>query len=59
MDELLQEALDGMGFGLEALTKSSLEEFERDMDTLSAGLDHLPSEYRGTYSREDIYLEHD
>jgi hypothetical protein len=37
----------------------SLEEFERDMDLLTQGLENLPSEYQGTYSREDIYLDHD
>ena len=35
----------------------SLEEFERDMDLLAEGLEHLPIHYRGTYSREDIYLD--
>lgn len=35
----------------------SLEEFERDMDLLAEGLEHLPVNYRGTYSREDIYLD--
>jgi hypothetical protein len=37
----------------------SLEEFERDMDLLAEGLEHLPMQYRGTYSREDIYLDDD
>lgn len=35
----------------------SLVEFERDMDLLAEGLEHLPIQYRGTYSREDIYLD--
>ena len=39
--------------------KISLEDFERDMDLLAQGLDHLPTEYQGTYSREDIYSDHD
>jgi hypothetical protein len=38
-------------------TGFSLEEFERDMDLLAEGLEHLPAQYRGTYSREDIYLD--
>lgn len=37
----------------------SLEDFERDMDLLGQGLDHLPSEYQGNYPREDIYSDHD
>lgn len=39
--------------------KISLEDFERDMDLLAQGLDHLLTEYQGTYSREDIYSDHD
>jgi hypothetical protein len=39
--------------------KISLEDFERDMDLMAQGLDHLPAEYQGTYSREDIYSDHD
>ena len=35
----------------------SLEEFERDMDLLAEGLENLPLQYRGTYSREDIYMD--
>jgi hypothetical protein len=37
----------------------SVEEFERDMDALAEGLEQLPTEYHGTYSRADIYAEHD
>jgi hypothetical protein len=39
--------------------KISLEDFERDMDLMAQGLDHLPAEYQGTYPREDIYSDHD
>jgi regulator of sirC expression with transglutaminase-like and TPR domain len=59
VDDLLQGVLDGLGLPQEALTEASLEEFERDMDALSEGLEHLPVSYQGTYSREDIYLDHD
>jgi len=38
-------------------TGFSLDEFERDLDLLAEGLDHLPLKYQGTYSREDIYLD--
>lgn len=39
--------------------KFSLEDFERDMDLLAQGLEHLPADYQGSYSREDIYSDHD
>lgn len=59
VDDLLQEALVGMEMPQDASTGTSLEEFERDIDTLSDGLDHLPVGYHGTYSREDIYMDHE
>jgi hypothetical protein len=58
VDDLLQEVLDDLELPREAITEPSLEEFERDMDVLAEGLEHLPVGYEGTYSREDIYLEH-
>jgi hypothetical protein len=58
VDELLQEVLIKLEPPPDGLTEASLEEFERDMDLLAEGLEHLPA-YRGTYSREDIYLDHD
>jgi hypothetical protein len=58
VDELLQEALNTLEPAPDGLTEASLEEFERDMDLLAEGLEHLPA-YRGTYSREDVYLDHD
>jgi hypothetical protein len=57
VDELLQEVLDELNLNGEVV-EPSLEEFERDMDALSEGLEHLPAGYQGTYSREDIYLDH-
>lgn len=58
VDDLLEEVLDGLELPQDAITEPSLEEFERDMDALADGLEHLPVGYDGTYSREDIYLEH-
>ena len=58
VDDLLQEVLDGLEQQQDAVTEPSLEEFERDMDALAEGLEHLPAGYEGTYSREDIYLDH-
>ena len=40
-------------------SRFSLAEFERDMDLLAEGLEHLPTRYSGTYSREDIYSDDD
>ena len=59
VDDLLQVALNGLQLPQEALTEASLEEFERDMDALSEGIEHLPAGYQGTHSRQDIYLDHD
>jgi hypothetical protein len=58
VDDLLQEVLDGLELPQDAIAEPSLEEFERDMDALAEGLEHLPVGYEGTYSREDIYLDH-
>jgi hypothetical protein len=58
IDELLQEVLKNLAPAPVGSTEASLEEFERDMDLLAEGLQHLPA-YQGTYSREDIYLDHD
>jgi hypothetical protein len=58
VDDLLQEVLNDLEPPREAMTEPSLEEFERDMDALAEGLEHLPVGYEGTYSRKDIYLDH-
>ena len=58
VDDLLQEVLDGLDLPQDGIVELSLEEFERDRDALAEGLEHLPVEYEGTYSREDIYLDH-
>ena len=59
VNDLLQEVLEGLEPSHGAVTEPSLEDFERDMDSLSEGLEHLPVGYQGTCSREDIYLDHD
>jgi predicted transcriptional regulator len=58
VDDLLQEALAGLEQPQNAISEPSLEEFERDMDALAEGLEHLPVGYEGTYSRADIYMDH-
>jgi hypothetical protein len=35
------------------------EEFESDMQALTEGTEGLGSRYAGSYSREDIYFDHD
>ncbi len=59
VDVPLEQRLNRPGLFEQNLTEWSLAEFDRDMDLLSEGLEHLPLEYRGTYSREDIYSDHD
>ena len=57
VDDLLNDVLSDLQ-PLE-ISEPSLEEFERDMDSLAEGLEHLPAGYQGAYSREDIYADHD
>jgi hypothetical protein len=57
--ERLQLADALLALGQPANGQSSLEDFERDMDLLAEGLEHLPSKYEGAYPREDIYADHD
>lgn len=59
VNDLLEEVLNDLEPLQDTMTEPSLEEFERDMDALAEGLEHLPVGYQGTYSREDIYLDHD
>ena len=33
-------------------------DFDADMEAFAEGTEHLPA-YQGTYSREDIYFDHD
>jgi hypothetical protein len=58
VDELLLSLLRDSAPSAE-IVEPSLEEFERDMDALAEGAEQLPAEYRGTYSRADIYADHD
>ena len=59
VDELLLALLSKPEPLETVLVEPSPEEFERDMDALAEGLEQLPTEYRGTYSRADIYADHD
>lgn len=43
---------------LPAPAPASEAEFEADMQAFAEGTDHLPV-YSGTYSRADIYFDHD
>jgi hypothetical protein len=43
---------------LPAPAPASEKEFEADMQAFAEGTEHLPA-YSGTYSRADIYFDHD
>lgn len=43
----------------EAMAQAKPHKPDRDLDSLAEGLEHPPEDYQGTYSREDIYLDHD
>ena len=57
VDDFLKEIIDAIE--PQSNGEFSLEEFDRDMDLMTQGLEHLPTKYQGTYSREDIYSDHD
>ena len=44
--------------GPDALTDASIDAFMADMEALAEGTEHLPPSTI-TYSREDIYFDHD
>ena len=57
VDDLLDDVLSDLQ--PVEISEPSLEEFERDLDSLAEGLEQLPAGSQGTYSREDIYADHD
>jgi hypothetical protein len=59
VDDLLQEVLDGLELPQDAIAEPSLEELEQDMDALAEGLGELQVRCESSYSREDIYIDHD
>ena len=58
IDEYLRRLLptDEQELALKPDTKD--DEFENDMIVFAEGTENLP-EYNGTYSRQDIYFDHD
>ncbi len=59
VDDLFdQEATFGSVDELPELAPASDAEFEADMQSFAEGTEHLPA-YSGTYSRADIYFDHD
>lgn len=59
LDALLRHlATNGMTAREETSSPTSLEQFMADMESLSEGTEHLPATPI-TYSREDIYFDHD
>ena len=59
VDDLLNALLSEAQPAESKISEPSLGEFDRDMDSLAEGLEHLPAGYHGTYSRQDIYADHD
>ena len=59
VDDLLDDVLSDLQPLEPKITEPSLEEFERDMDSLAEGLEQLPAGYRGTYFQEDVYADRD
>ena len=57
IDEYLRRLLGAIGTAPVA-AQASLDEFMADMEALAEGTDHLPPTGL-TYSREDIYFDHD
>jgi len=59
VDELFdQEATTPSVDAVPELVPSSDSEFEADMHSFAEGTEHLPA-YSGTYSRDDLYFDHD
>jgi hypothetical protein len=56
-DEYLRRLLPASERDLALAADTTDEEFERDMILFAEGTDELPA-YNGTYSREDIYFDH-
>jgi hypothetical protein len=56
VDEYLRRLLPTEELALKA--DANNDEFESDMKVFAEGAENLP-EYNGTYSREDIYFDHD
>ena len=58
VEEFVQRIVENNFVG-NGFAEASLEEFERNLDLLVKGSENFSSRYNGTYSREDIYLDHD
>lgn len=58
IDEYLRRLLPSNEQELALKPDAKNDEFENDMNVFAEGTENL-SEYNGTYSREDIYFDHD
>lgn len=58
VEEFVRKIVENNFVGNDA-AEISLKEFERNLDSLTENFSTFPLVYHGTYSREDIYLEHD
>lgn len=58
VEDLVQATATQSVDEIPAPAPASDAEFEADMQAFAEGTDHLPA-YSGTYSRADIYFDHD
>ena len=58
IDEYLRRLLPKGEQDLALKSDTKDDEFENDMLVFAEGTENLP-EYNGTYSREDVYFDHD
>lgn len=58
VEEFVEKIVEN-NFAENNLAEISLEEFERNLDSLAKDSINFHSAYNGTYPREDIYLDHD
>jgi hypothetical protein len=56
---LLREFVEQVAPTTPTATQPTSEEFESDMQALTEGTEGLGPSYAGSYSREDIYFDHD
>src|SRR5262245_8771822 len=57
-DEPIEEILARSGLTFTPM-EWSMADFERDLDLIAEGLPDIQVDYRGSYSREDIYRDDD
>jgi hypothetical protein len=59
VEELLREFVADAPVALPGTALPGPDEFEADLEAFAEGTENLESPYNGSYSREDIYFDHD